>query len=488
MNILRETAGYLPGLQAGDVAWQTLGFEAHGRKLEVAVPCLTDTQATALMDRVRTASRYYLKSLTVAQIVTTIDKAIARLLDPADPWRQKADTLLPLVTGYDAEMVRLGLTGYLKTFRRPQLQRFLVEDFGNPQLLDDFAPRAKGGFSKAFGADVAVHVWAGNVPGLCLWSLISGLLVKSGTVGKVASAEPLMAGWMAQLLVEVDPQLADCLAVVWWEGGDTAQEKVFFSHAELVLAYGGSTALAQVRQHVPVTTRFLPYGHKLSFGLVARTALDVRKALKTVQQAAYDVVRYDQQGCYSPHVFYVERGGRISPDEFARYLAHELSAFEKKYPRRNLALAEAAALAEWRQTEEISNLAGTRGTDVADIAGDGTWTVVYNSNLQPLAPGALNRTVRVVAVDQLADVIPLLAPHRAFLQTVGVAAAPRELFELAEQMGRAGVTRICALGQMTSPEAGWHHDGRFSLLDLVQMVDIESSAEAAAETLAPYVD
>jgi len=488
MNILRETAGYLPGLQAGDVAWQTLGFEAQGRRLEVAVPCLTEAQAIALMARVRAASRSYLKSLTVAQIVTTIDKAIARLLDPADPLRQKADTLLPLVTGYDAEMVRLGLTGYLKTFRKPQLLRFLVEDFGNPQLLDDFAPRAKGGFSKAFGADVAVHVWAGNVPGLCLWSLISGLLVKSGTVGKVASAEPLMAGWMAQLLVEVDPQLADCLAVVWWKGGDAAQEKVFFSHADLVLAYGGNTALAQVRQQVPVTTRFLPYGHKLSFGLVAKTALDVRKALKTAQQAAYDVVRYDQQGCYSPHVFYVARGGRISPDEFARYLAHELSAFEKKYPRRTLALAEAAALAEWRQTEEISSLAGTSGTDVADIAGDGTWTVVYNSNLLPLTPGALNRTVRVVAVDQLADVIPLLAPHRAFLQTVGVAAAPRELFELAEQLGRVGVTRICALGQMTSPEAGWHHDGRFSLLDLVQMVDIESSAEAAAETLAPYVD
>ncbi|WP_372827750.1 acyl-CoA reductase [Polaromonas sp.] len=487
MTILRETAGYLPGLRAEDVAWQTLIFDSKGGSVEVAVPVLTEAQIVALTQRVRSASGSYLKSLTVAQIVATIDKAIARLLDPADPWRQKADTLLPLVTGYDAEMVRLGLTGYLKTFRKPQLLRFLVEDFGNPQLLDDFVPRAKGGFSKAFGADVAVHVWAGNVPGLCLWSLISGLLVKSGTVGKVASAEPLLAGWFAQLLVEIDPKLADCLAVVWWRGGDTVQEKAFFSHADLVLAYGGNAALADVRQQVPVATRFLPFGHKLSFGMVAASALDARKALKTAQQAAYDVVRYDQQGCYSPHVFYVARGGKISPDEFARYLAHELSVFEKKYPRRTLSLPEAADLAGWRQAQELQSLSGA-GSDAADIAGDGAWTVVYNTSLPPLTPGALNRTVRVVAVDQLADVIPLLAPHRAFLQTVGVAAAPRELFELAEQLGRAGVTRICALGQMTSPEAGWHHDGRFSLLDLVQMTDIESSAEAAAETLAPYVD
>jgi hypothetical protein len=41
---------------------------------------------------------------------------------------------------------------------------------------------------------------------------------------------------------------------------------------------------------------------------------------------------------------------------------------------------------------------------------------------------------------------------------------------------------------MTSPEAGWHHDGRFNLLDLINMVDIESSAVVDSERFAPYVD
>jgi hypothetical protein len=484
MKVFHETAAYLPGLKAEDVAWQTLAFVGPSSRVEVAVPVLSEAQIVALAQRVRSASQHYLKSLTVAQIVDTIDSAVHRLLDPQDPWRRKADSLLPLVTGYDPEMVRLGLTAYLKTFRKPQLLRFLAEDLGNPQLLDGFVPRSKGGFSRALGPDLAVHVWAGNVPGLCLWSLVCGLLVKSGTLGKVASAEPLLAGWFAQLLVEVDPGLADCLAVVWWKGGDAAQEKVFFGQAELVLAYGGNAALADVRRQVPVTTRFLPFGHKLSFGMVAASALDARKAPKAAQQAAYDVMRYDQQGCYSPQVFYVARGGKISPDAFSRYLAHELSALEKKYPRRKLGLAEAAELASWRQAQELQGLAAGG----PELAGQGDWTVVFDSRLQAPSPGPLNRSVRVVAVDRLDDVVLLLAPHRAFLQTVGVAAAPRELFALAEQLGRAGVTRICALGQMTAPEAGWHHDGRFSLLDMVQMVDIDQSAEIAAESLAPYVD
>jgi len=195
-------------------------------------------------------------------------------------------------------------------------------------------------------------------------------------------------------------------------------------------------------------------------------------------------MRYDQQGCYSPHVFYVERGGKITPEAFSRYLANELSCFEQKFPRRDMSLGEAANVVDWRQREEFKSFSQPG----SDVAGDGAWTVAYNDTLQELAPSALNRTIRVIAVDQLAQVIPLIAPHRSFLQTVGLAAAPRELFELAELLGSAGVTRISALGQMTAPEAGWHHDGRFSLLDLTHMVDIETSAEAASETFAAYVD
>jgi hypothetical protein len=383
-------------------------------------------------------------------------------------------------------MIRLGLTRYLKTFRAPQLQRFVTEDFANPKLLDEFQPRPKGGMAKALGPELMAHVWAGNVPGLPLWSLISGLLVKAGHIGKVASAEPLAASIFARLLVEVEPKLVDCLAVVWWKGGDSAREQALFNQADLVAAYGGNQVLAQIRQSVPITTRYLAFGHKLSFGMVGRSALDVRKALTTARLAAFDVVCYDQQGCYSPQMFYVERGGKVSPQEFAQYLSAELANLEHRYPRRTLPLEDSAAVAAWRQQQEIKSYSQSG----VQIMGDARalWSLVFSDQAIELAPCALERSIQVVAVDDLQDVIALIAPQREFLQTVGLATEPAQLLRLSELLGQVGVTRICALGQMTQPEAGWHHDGRFNLLDLVRMVEIEQSAENAADTLAPYQD
>ncbi|MGU3494846.1 acyl-CoA reductase [Xanthobacteraceae bacterium A53D] len=458
---------------------------AWGETVDIALPELAPAQADALCAQVREAARARLKQMPTGRILDAVDGAVARLLDRSHPVRQKAEALLPVVTGYDREMVRLGLTSYLKTFRRPQLQRFLAEDFANPGVLDGFQPAAKGGFVRAHGPGLLLHVWAGNVPALPLWSLICGLLVKAGNVGKVASAEPLSAGWFAQLLAEIDPEIGQCLAIVWWKGGEEAAERPFLNTADTVMAYGGNATLEALRARLPVTTRFLPHGHKIGFGMVARAALDRRKAPMLARLAAQDVVRYEQQGCYAPQMIFVERGGPVSPLEFGRYVAHELAALASRHPRRALEEGEAAAVGAWRAKQEIGALQG--GATFFGESAD-PWAVMLTEAAEALVPTALNRTLKIVAVDHLDEVVALVAPHGAYLQSAGVATTPEELFRLADRLGAVGVSRISALGRMSMPEAGWHHDGRFSLLDLVTLTEIEHSAEAAAEGYAPYAD
>ena len=477
-------AGYLPGLAADEVQWRPLTLGAPGQTCVVEVPELTPAQMLALAERVQHASRLHLKSVPVSDIVRVLDAAIARLLDPNDPYRQALETLLPRTTGFDAEMVRLGLGSYLKTFRALQLHRFVAEDFSNPKILDEFQPRTKGGWSKALGPELLVHVWAGNVPGLPLWSFVSGLIVKAGNIGKIASAEPVFASIFARLLAEIEPRWSDCFAVVWWPGGDEAIERCIFGLADTVLAYGSNTTLRSIQYRLPVTTRFLPHGHKLSLAVVSASALSLRRAQAVARQAALDVARYDQQGCYSPHVIYVQRGAPVQPAEFAQYLASELAALAPKMARRVLSLEEAAGVGAWRESHEFSSLKNP-SHQVLGAAGQAC-SVVYSDTLLPLGPGPLNRCVLVVGVDSLEAVIGLLEPQRAYLQTVGLAASPEELLPWSELLALAGVTRICAVGAMTSPEAGWHHDGRFSLLDLVRMVDVDQSAELSADNFTRY--
>ena len=485
----RWRAGHLPGLAAGDVQWRALRFAGHGRELEVEVPLLTDAQMHVLAAHVRRAAERSLHAMTVDAVIDVIDRAVARLLDTRDSLRRELDDLLPVVTGFDAEMVSLGLTACLQTFRAPHLRRFVAQDFANPKVLDSFQPAVKGGAVRAFGPALLAHVWAGNVPGLPLWSLACGLLVKAGSIGKLPSAEPVLASLFARLLAEVHPPLSDCLAIVWWKGGQPGPAATLYGEADTVLAYGSNGALREVREQVPIATRFIGYGHKVGVALVGRAALDRQRGPAAARRAALDIARWEQQGCYSPHAIYVERGGALTPRDFAQHVAAELANLGRRHPRRVLALVEAEAVAAWRRTVEWPALANP-GTDAGgnELLGDDTapWALAFSETAQPLAPSAGQRCVQVSAVDELDQVLPLLVPHAAHLQTVGLATTADELYRLGEALGRIGVTRIAPLGGMLQPEAGWHHDGRFNLLDLVRMVEIEQAAERWADRFAPY--
>jgi hypothetical protein len=165
-------------------------------------------------------------------------------------------------------------------------------------------------------------------------------------------------------------------------------------------------------------------------------------------------------------------------------LSNELINLEHKLSPRELTIEESAQAANWRHSHELTSL-NTPSTTILGNSSSKS-TVVFSDVPLPLTAGPLNRNILVVAVDDLEELLTLIAPQRLYLQSVGLAVNPEELLDLSERLGKLGITRICALGSMTSPEAGWHHDGRFSLLDLVRMVDIDASTEREAERFTSY--
>jgi hypothetical protein len=62
---------------------------------------------------------------------------------------------------------------------------------------------------------------------------------------------------------------------------------------------------------------------------------------------------------------------------------------------------------------------------------------------------------------------------RGRVSTVGLAAPEDQDQDLATELARWGVARVCPLGQMQKPPLTWRHDGRPALGDLVAWTDWE---------------
>jgi hypothetical protein len=482
-------AGYLPGIDENDVSWETLEYKHHGVASLVQVPVLSAIQYEALANRVQTLGLKQMQSISTTEIVNAIDQVVTNLLDVQSQTMKLALTVLPQVTGFDPEMMRLTLHDYLKSFKLIALKRFLAQDFANPQVLEDFVPNVNGGLTRAIPPSLILHSWSGNVPALALWSLISSLLVKAPSIGKVSSAEPLFVSWFVRLLVKALPQIKDALAIVWWRGGDHANCQPLLNAAQLVVAYGSDQSLHNLKKNLPQSTRFLGFGHKLSFALLSQRSMNRALIADCVSKAAWDVIAHDKAGCYSPHVFFVQKGGAISPQEFAQLLMTELKSQSVRFPSGASDLSDKSIQESWLQSKRFESIQ-SQGVQVlgglsSSSAQQSVW-VIFHENLIDLSPSPPKRIVQVVAFETWNQVVESLGKVKKYLQTAGLALSHDEIKAVVPMLASAGVTRFTAIGSMSSPEPGWHHDGRFGLLDLVSMVDIESSAISSAEIYNDY--
>lgn len=468
---MKIDAFHLPALP--DPPTSTWPYGQGEAAVELRVPILDPAQLRKQVEALGEARDRYLAERPVRDVVRVVDRVAARLQDPGDPLRRAAEAALPRITGYSPPMVGLVLDRMTPEWRSDRLRSLLRSELSDPAVLDGFRPRRHApGRERAFGPRVATHVFSGNVPGVAVTSLVRSLLVKAATLGKTAVGEPLLAALFARGIAEEDPELGSCIAVTYWPGGDDALEEVALRMADVVVVYGGADAVASVRAASPPTTRVLVYGPKLSFGVVGREALaDPHAAEATATEAARDASTFDQQGCVSPHLFYVEEGGAVSPGEWARLLAGAMEAVERELPRGTLVRSEASAIRQLRGEAEFAQLAGS-GVELHASTRGTTWTVVYDPG-PAFAASCLNRVVRVKPVASLDEVPLLVSGIGSLLQTVGVAAPAGRTGALASALGRAGASRVCPLGKMAWPPGTWHHDGHPPLGELLRWCDLE---------------
>lgn len=441
-----------------------------------------------------------------------------RLADPADPLRAQALATLPGYTGYSSAMVRLALDAldmwamakFPSVFQQLPTLAVATEwhPLGDlPGRLRFFPARRRlrlrarlpgRGKDALFGPplplDLVVGYAAGNVPGTAL--LIALLAQATTLVGSPQPAvlvrnsrrEPILAPLVLGALEAVDPDLMSTLAVLVWDYGDVRGKAVgqpshLLAQANLVIAAASDDTISQIEQTIPRMARpdpvrFHAHGHKVSFAAIGRDVLGGGRHLEAggpplldvvALLAALDSVFWDQHGCLSARIHFVETGNseHHSPLDYARCLVDQLRSLavflpRGAWPRRSLhdRFDRYKALEQTGQVQVLSDY-------------DDEFVVVVDSRpleaagFQRLVNDCAGRVIAVRPVESLMDVPDhyLRLLPAANLQSLSVAVGQEgallsdRFLHFATACGDRGVTAIRTVGRGALPQLAYSWDG-----------------------------
>jgi len=425
------------------------------------------TEACRTLKRNR---EYYLAHRMTHQLMDVLVELARGWLQSDNRFRKIALESGEAETGFSQATLAKGLDNVFHKFTPENFSKLLEQDLGK-QSCHSSLVTGHNFHHFWYGPELLVHIAAGNIPNPTLMSIVFGLLAQSAQFVKCASGSAFLPRLFAHSLYDADPKLGACLEIAEWPGGSAGLETALFAEANCVTATGSDEALVAIRRQLAVNTRFLGYGHRVSFGFVARAVLGGHHLRRVAANAAEDVVAWNQQGCLSPHVIYVQSPGEILPEKFAELLADELEQREQIEPRGALAAEHAAAIASRRGVYEV-RAAHSPDTRMWRSQNSTAWTVVFEADPR-FQTSCLNRFVYVKAVKDVSEMLHHAEAVRGKVSTVGIAAPEDQTADLAMQLARWGVTRVCPLGQMQNPPLTWRHDGRPALGDLVTWTDVE---------------
>lgn len=439
----------------------------------------------------RNREQWLLKKRT-RELIDMVAYTAEQWLDPDFGFRRRALQASPAETGFPPATLARGLDAFFKCLTPEQLESLVAHDLGDVRKLDEFSATSiearQGRSSMARGPELLAHVCAGNLPVPAMMSLVLGVLTKSAQFFKLPQRGGLVPRLFAHSLAATESKLGACFEMARWPGGTRALEDALFSEANCVTATGGDALLSELRGRMPLATRFVGYGHKFSFGFVPVEALTSYSMKRTARDAAADITAWNQLGCLSPHVLYVEDNGVHSPEGLAEQLAKELAAREVVEPRGEIPVEEAAAIAGRRSVYAMRSViappARERKLDSVFVevhtslrlwqSEESTaWTVVLDTDPR-FAASCLNRFIYIKPIKRLADALHYADEIRGKVSTVALGQAGDRTAELSLELARWGVPRICPLGRMQEPPLTWRHDGRPSLADLVEWTDLET--------------
>ncbi len=396
--------------------------------------------------------------MQAAHLVRAVADAARRWADADFPPRARATSAIVARTGYSAPVVEHALDRLFKPIDADGLADAIADELGSMDALDRFVER-HGSRRRAYPIGKVVVISSQTTIGVALLPAIYALCAKCAVL--VKDREDALVGAFFETLVEELPALASAVKARSWHGGEDLQSDRDVLLADGVVAFGRDRTLAKLRAALRPNARFVGYGHRASVGYVARTAFDDETGARAAARAAArDLVLYDGEGCMSLHALFVERGGAIPPERFARVLIDAVAEASIEFPpgRLDPRIAAYCTGATFRAAQGRGDVLRTP---------DASATIVIDPPLgEP--PPFLPRVLPLYVVDQPQECEEYVRSHGLPLEAFAVLEPTEPLAELAAGLG---AVRIARLGEMQAPSPTLHHGGRARIVDFVRWVD-----------------
>jgi hypothetical protein len=365
-------------------------------------------------------------------------------------------------------VLREAYAGLGHAFTRRAMEYMIAEEFGGPDVLDGWRTVAEPLSGRrvrvrAFPAR-AVHVLAGNAPGVATLSLVRGALTKGVNLFKLPSNDLYSMTVLLSGLYETAPghPVTRSFSAAYWRGGDESVESVLFrpQFFDKLVAWGGDAALRGAKNYLGPGLELVAFDPKTSISMIGREAFTTEETLvEAAEAAARDIMIMDQQACAASRFQYVE-GDTDDADRFSSALLPRLGVSR----RLGSAVGNPVPAHIRDEVEALRDLA-----PYARVFGgyEGRGLVVRSE--EPVDFHPENKVANVVPVTDLDHAIERVT---VATQSVGVYPASRKA-ALRDRLASAGAARVCTLGDVPIVESGLPHDGFYPMRRLVRWVTDE---------------
>jgi len=446
--------------------------QAAGPRMDPCSQAQAYSRAGALVDALSTYTGYSksMIGLSLAAPISAVEGLESTLAGGLDLAAASRWTAMP------------GMPGRLRFFPAGKIDRVRFR-----------LPGARGGalFRDVVPPALLLGCAAGNVPGgaLLIVLLALGSTVDNGrppvVVVRNSRREPIFSPAVLSAIEAVDPQVLSTVALLVWDYERPEPQRSLVGQADLVVVAAGDDAIDAIHRQVrasPRRPRFHAHGHKVSFTIVSAETLDAvpdftgpvgrdEGLRRLTLLTALDSVLWDQNGCLSSRVHFVEGGVSDGGLGYAEALAASMRRLAEAIPR-------GAWPRQWLN-DRFDRLKALEGEGVRVLSGyEDDFVVALDLRALAGRPADARMFASLVNDCQGRIIVVRLVPELMRVPADHLAAIPRhmlqsltaacgrpgehvspEFLRLADACAQRGVTAIRAAGKAAFPRLAYSWDG-----------------------------